>query len=70
MPTRLREICDLLGVTQADLVRRSGVSEQTVRELLRGDHPPTLDTARKIAAAFGAGSLEAVFPVEDDQTAA
>ncbi len=69
MCSRLREICTLLHISQAELVRRSGVSEQTIRELLRGEHPPSLPVARKVAAAVGAGSVDAVFPAEEERAA-
>jgi transcriptional regulator with XRE-family HTH domain len=62
--SRLQEICDLLQISQRDLAAKSGVSEQTIRALLCGTHPPSLATAQAIADALGGASLEAVFPRE------
>ena len=41
------------GISQAELARRSGVSQPHVNQMLRGTVVPSLDIAEKIAAAVG-----------------
>ena len=47
-------------MTQAELGERIGVTRQTVAAIEQGKYSPTLETAFRIADAFGVG-LEEVF---------
>jgi putative transcriptional regulator len=47
-------------MTQADLGERIGVTRQTVAAIEQGKYSPTLETAFRIADAFGVG-LDEVF---------
>ena len=47
-------------MTQAELGEKIGVTRQTVAAIEQGKYSPTLETAFRIADAFGAG-LEEVF---------
>jgi putative transcriptional regulator len=53
-------------MTQAELAERIGVTRQTVIAIEQGRYSPSLETAFRIARAFGAG-LEDVFqyPAEE-----
>lgn len=41
------------GLSQAELAKRVGVSQQQIARLEHPDHNPTLDTLEKVAAALG-----------------
>ncbi len=47
-----RARCDA-GLTQAQLAKRIGVSQQQIARLEHPDYNPTLDTLEKVAAALG-----------------
>jgi DNA-binding XRE family transcriptional regulator len=66
-PNRIREFRTFLGITQQALARRAGVSVLTIKRLESGDEDnPHLTTARNVQRALGAGSLELVFPGEEE----
>jgi putative transcriptional regulator len=50
---RVKELREAAGLTQAQLAKRAGVDEKTVRKVESGKHLPSLSTAMKIAAALG-----------------
>ena len=56
-----------LGMTQAELAERIGVTRQTVIAIEQGRYSPSLEMAFQIARAFGA-ALDEVFayPTEED----
>lgn len=56
----LRELRTEMGLTQADLATRLGVSRQAVIALETDKHIPSLDLAYKISAAFDK-PVEAIF---------
>ena len=56
----LRELRTEMGLTQADLATRLGVSRQAVIALETDKHIPSLDLAYKISAVFDR-PVEAIF---------
>ena len=56
----LRELRTEMGLTQADLAARLGVSRQAVIALETDKHVPSLDLAYKISAVFDR-PVEAIF---------
>ena len=41
------------GMTQAELVRQTGLAEQTITNLEKGHNPPDLSTVLKVVKIFG-----------------
>ncbi|MGN6423181.1 MAG: helix-turn-helix transcriptional regulator [Asticcacaulis sp.] len=60
MKQNLRELRTEMGLTQADLAARLGVSRQAVIALETDKHSPSLDLAYKIAGVFDR-PVEAIF---------
>ncbi len=56
----LRELRTEMGLTQADLAQKLGVSRQAVIALETDKHVPSLDLAYKISAVFDR-PVEAIF---------
>jgi putative transcriptional regulator len=56
----LRELRTEMGLTQADLAQKLGVSRQAVIALETDRHVPSLDLAYKISAVFDR-PVEAIF---------
>jgi len=56
----LRELRTEMGLTQADLAQKLGVSRQAVIALETDKHTPSLDLAYKISAVFDK-PVEAIF---------
>ncbi len=50
---RLKELREKAGLSQAELVQRSGVSKQAVSNLELGNRKPTWETVRRLARALG-----------------
>ncbi len=48
-----KEFLDLMGVTQTELARATGVSRRLVNEIVRGKRTITPETALRFAAFFG-----------------
>jgi putative transcriptional regulator len=66
MRSRLRELRTELGLSQAELASRLGVSRQTVISIESGRYLPSLPLAFRIARLFSR-PIEAVFqPDEED----
>lgn len=62
---RVRELRDRYGgMTQAELGAAIGVTRQTVIAIEQGRYSPSLETAFRIAKAFGVG-LDDVFSWEE-----
>jgi putative transcriptional regulator len=57
---RITELRTTLGMTQAELGDRIGVTRQTVNAIEGGKYSPSLEVAFKIAHVFGA-RLEQIF---------
>lgn len=49
----IKEVLDVLQVTQVDLSLRTELSEKTISLILNGKHPITLETALKLERALG-----------------
>lgn len=54
-----------LGINQAELGQRAGVSRQTISLIERGDYSPSVVLALKLAKIFNT-SVEAIFAYEED----
>ena len=50
------------GVTQTQLAERAGIARQTVSNIERGAHTPTVTTASAITRALGYTDPSLVFP--------
>lgn len=62
---RMKELREGDGMTQAELAARIGVTRQTILAIEQGRYSPTLESAFKIARAFGV-SLDEVFEYPHD----
>ncbi|WP_175985014.1 helix-turn-helix transcriptional regulator [Microbacterium tenebrionis] len=54
-----------VGITQADLAGRIGVTRQTLIAIEQGKYSPTLELAFQIARAFGVG-IDDLFQYPED----
>jgi putative transcriptional regulator len=61
---RIGELRAAIGLTQADLGDRIGVTRQTVNAIEGGKYSPSLDVAFRIAGVLGT-SLEVVFQYDE-----
>jgi transcriptional regulator with XRE-family HTH domain len=50
---RLRLALDKAGMSQAEIGRRTGLSKQTISDLLLDKWPPSWETVQKLARALG-----------------
>ena len=48
----VRKHREAMGLTQAQLAARAGVSKPTVENIEMGKHQPEVETARRLAAVF------------------
>jgi putative transcriptional regulator len=62
---RIKELRSEIGLTQADLAARVGVTRKTINTVENGVFTPSALLALKIAQAFDK-PVEAVFFLEDD----
>jgi len=62
MEVSLKERREQLGLNQAALAHRAGVSEKTVRNLEQGKHSPNARTVRAIAEVLGISADEVMSP--------
>lgn len=53
MDNRLRELRELVGMTQEELAARVGVSRQTIISLEKGKYNPSILLAYSLAQVFG-----------------
>lgn len=49
---RVQELREAAGLSKAELARRAGINERTVRNIESGVYLPSLDTACKLAKAL------------------
>ena len=66
MNSRIRELRELRGWSQAALAERLEVSRQTVNAIETGKYDPSLPLAFRIARLFGE-SIESIFQPGDDE---
>ena len=64
MKTRMKELRDKCGLTQAELARLVGVRRETIIYLERGKYNPSLKLAYDVAKALGS-RIEEVFLFEE-----
>jgi addiction module HigA family antidote len=62
----LQEAIDNLGITQAELALRTGLSRKTVNQIIRGQEPITCDTAERLERVTGVpaslwNNMEAIY---------
>ena len=50
---KLKEARKAAGLTQVELSRKTGMSQQDISSIERGDRDPTASTLRKLADALG-----------------
>ncbi|PHQ43479.1 transcriptional regulator [Halorubrum sp. C191] len=62
--TRIRELREEAGLTQAELANRVDVTRQTVLYVEKGEYNPSLELAWRIAREFDA-RIEEVFELPD-----
>lgn len=63
--TRIRELREEAGLTQAELADRVDVTRQTILYVEKGEYNPSLELAWRIAREFDA-RVEAVFDLPDE----
>ena len=63
---RLRALRGELGLTQAELAERVGVSRKTINTVENGVFVPSTVLALKLARALGC-SVEGIFSLEDEE---
>lgn len=66
MLSRIRELRDARGWSQAQLAERLDVSRQTVNAIETGKYDPSLPLAFRIARLFGE-PIESIFQPGDDE---
>lgn len=67
MKSRIRELRDARGWSQAALAERLDVSRQTVNAIETGKYDPSLPLAFRIAREFGE-PIESIFLFDEDET--
>lgn len=50
---RLKELRESAALSKAELARRAGITERTIRNIESGVYEPSMPTARKLAKALG-----------------
>jgi putative transcriptional regulator len=63
--TRMKELREKLGITQAALANKVGVTRQTILFLEKGKYNPSLRLAYNISRVLNA-SIEEVFSFKDE----
>lgn len=58
----LKFLIDLNEFSQTDLAKKSGVSQKSISNILLGEQNPTIETAEKIAKAFGLQGWHMIMP--------
>ena len=67
MENRLRELRELVNITQEDIAIRVGVSRQTIISLEKGKYNPSILLAFKLAHVFGL-TVEDIFIYHEEDT--
>ncbi|MGO1720992.1 MAG: helix-turn-helix transcriptional regulator [Luteimonas sp.] len=67
MNSRVRELRDARGCSQAQLGERLEVSRQTINSIETGKYDPSLPLAFRIAREFGE-PIESIFLFDEDET--
>ncbi|MDR0573840.1 MAG: helix-turn-helix transcriptional regulator [Tannerella sp.] len=62
---RIKEICDMQGITQKELAYKLGITDISLNKTLRGEYPQ-LQTLEKIAGALGVPITELFEPPASD----
>jgi putative transcriptional regulator len=65
LKTRMKELREKLGITQAALANKVGVTRQTILFLEKGKYNPSLRLAYNISRVLNA-NIEEVFSFEDE----
>lgn len=66
LDNRLKEHRARLGINQADLGKKAGVSRQTISLIERGDYSPSVTLALKLAQIFGV-TVEDLFTYREEE---
>lgn len=66
LENRLKEHRARIGINQADLGKRAGVSRQTISLIERGDYSPSVTLALKLAQIFQV-RVEDLFTYREDE---
>ena len=69
-PPALREIRQLVGISQRELGRRAGLGSGSVNNIEAGKHPVTPETQRKLADVLGVALDAITIPVPDREEVA
>jgi len=69
-PAALREICDLVGLSQRQLGRRAGLHPNSISNIMAGKHGVDPDTQRKLADALGVKLAAITSPVPEREEVA
>jgi len=66
MKNRVREKREAMGLTQAELAGRTGVSRQAINAVETGRYDPSIGLARALSKVFGC-AIEDIFIFEDGE---
>lgn len=66
MKTKMKELREVQGITQASLARAVDVSRQTILFMEKGRYNPSLRLAWRISQVLGS-PLEEIFSFEDEE---
>jgi putative transcriptional regulator len=68
LKNHVRELREAMGLTQAELAKRTGVSRQAVNAIETGKYDPSIHLAYALARTFGR-AIEDVFVFEEGERA-
>lgn len=66
MKNKLRELREMMAMTQEDLAASTGVSRQTIISLERGKYNPSINLAHRLAQVFHL-TIEEIFIFEESE---
>jgi len=66
LKNHIRELREAMGLTQAELAKRTGVSRQAINAIETGKYDPSIWLAYALAKTFGK-SIEDVFVFEEGE---
>jgi len=66
MENKLRELREMMAMTQEDLAASTGVSRQTIISLERGKYNPSISLAHRLAQVFHL-TIEEIFIFEESE---